>query len=471
MKIVLKYGGTSLSSASKIKDIAAFISDISSSNEVMLVCSATGGTTDHLIEISRRISSGDREGAKQVVSRIVHNHKSLAADTSSESSRDLLLSSLDADFCELTDLVDGMAIMGEITPRSMDYLLSFGERLSTKIVAHAITERGPRSQAITGSDVGIVTDSNFGSAKPLMDTTRLRVSKTITGILADGTIPVIGGFAGSDQHGHITTFGRGGSDYTATIIGVCLQVDEIWLMTDVDGLMTADPGIVSDAIVLREVSYIEATEMALFGAKRIHPRTFEPLLTKNILMRIRSSNNLTDPGTMITSRPSPGEEKTIKCVSMSRHNGLVDIRSGSMVGAPGTAARIFSTLAKANVNVMMISQSPSESSISVVVKNTDLDRAVNALETELLGVIIKKLDVTTDVSVIALIGSGMRGTVGIAAKVFGAVAKHNINVVMIAQGSSELDLAFVVRDDDAESAMRALHDACELSSINRRTDV
>ena len=234
-------------------------------------------------------------------------------------------------------------------------------------------------------------------------------------------------------------------------------------MSDVDGLMTADPKIVKDAKVIPEVSYVEAMEMALFGAKQIHPRSFEPLLSKKIPMRIRNTFNVDNPGTLVTATPDEATNKTVKCVSVIRHNGLIDMRGGSMVGAPGTAATIFSALAKAGVNIMMISQSPSESSISIVVKKNDLDKAVNTLEMNLLGKMIKKIDVTTDVSIIALIGSGMRGTVGVASKVFGAVAQNSINVMMIAQGSSELNLAFVVKDDDCEAAVNALHQEFELA--------
>jgi aspartate kinase len=299
-----------------------------------------------------------------------------------------------------------------------------------------------------------------------MDTTRLRVSKTVDLQFSKKIIPVIGGFAGADQHGHVTTFGRGGSDYTATIIGSCIKADEIWLMSDIDGLMTADPKIVKNAKLLKEVSYIEAIEMALFGAKQIHPRTFEPLLAKKIPMKIRNSFNVKNEGTLVTDSPSISTKNTVKCVSNIRHNGLIDIRGGSMVGTPGTAAKIFATLAKAGINVMMISQNPSESSITIVVKNTDLDKAVNALEMELLGKIIKKLEVTTDVAIIALIGLGMRGTVGVASKVFGAIEKNKVNVAMITQGSSELNLAFVVKDSDSHVAVQALHDAFELDKIN-----
>jgi len=359
-----------------------------------------------------------------------------------------------------------MVLLGEVTPRSMDYLISLGERLSIKLVSSAINDSGKKSIPLTGKEVGIVTDSKFGESKPLLDTTRLRVSKTVDTLFSKKTIPVVGGFAGADQHGHVTTFGRGGSDYSATIIASCIKADEIWLMSDVDGLMTADPKIVKNAKLLKEVSYIEAIEMALFGAKQIHPRTFEPLLTKKIPMKIRNSFNVKNEGTLVTASTSLSAKNTVKCVSNVQNNGLIDIRGGSMVGTPGTAAKIFTTLAKAGINVMMISQNPSESSITIVVKNTDLDKAVSTLEMELLGKIIKKLEVTTNVSIIALIGSGMRGTVGVASKVFGAIEKNKVNVSMITQGSSELNLAFVVKNSDTNTAVRALHNAFALDKIN-----
>ena len=356
--------------------------------------------------------------------------------------------------------------VGEVTPQSLDYLISFGERLSIEIVSFALLDLKIKSVALTGKEAGIVTDSNFGQSKPLMDTTRLRVSTNLEALLDKKFIPVIGGFTGADQHGHVTTFGRGGSDYTATIIAACVKADEVWLMSDVDGLMSADPKMVKNAKVIPEVSYIEAMEMALFGAKQIHPRSFEPLLSKKIPMRIRNTFNVNNPGTLVTANPDEKTNKTVKCVSVIRHNGLIDMRGGSMVGAPGTAATIFTTLARVGVNIMMISQSPSESSISIVVKKNDLDKAVNTLEMELLGKIIKKIDVTTDVSIIALIGSGMRGTIGVASRVFGSIAKKKTNVMMIAQGSSELNLAFVVRDSDCSSAVQALHDEFRLAEQN-----
>ena len=467
MRFVIKYGGTSISTAKDVRDIAKHLNLLSKKHKIVVVCSAISGTTDDLLEISESIKKENKSKAEQLASKIINRHKQLAKQTIKKLNvQKKLLAKFDQDFTELLALIDGMVLLGEVTPRTMDYLISFGERLSIKLVSSAINDLGIKSIPLTGKEVGIVTDSNFGESKPLMDTTKLRVSKTIDALLLKKTIPVVGGFVGADQHGHVTTFGRGGSDYSATTIGSCIKADEIWLMSDVDGLMTADPKIVKNAKLLKEVSYIEAIEMALFGAKQIHPRTFEPLITKKIPMRIRNSFNIQNEGTLVIASTSPSVKNTVKCVSNVRNNGLIDIRGGSMVGTPGTAAKIFATLAKAGINVMMISQNPSESSITIVVKNADLDKAVSALELELLGKIIKKLEVTTDIAIIALIGSGMRGTIGVASKVFGAIEKNKVNVSMITQGSSELNLAFVVKNSDTNAAVLALHDAFTLDKIN-----
>ena len=467
MRIVVKYGGRSISTSKDIKSITQHIGELSKKHEIVVVCSAIDGITDDLIEISESIKNENKSRTKQLATKISNKHKQLARQIIKKPNlQKKLLSRLNQDFSEFFALIDGMVLLGEVTPRSMDYLISFGEQFSIQLISSAIVDSGKKSQALTGKEVGIVTDSNFGESKPLMDTTRLRVSKTVEQLITKKVIPVVGGFTGADQHGHITTFGRGGSDYSATIIGSCIKSDEIWLMSNVDGLMTADPKIVKNAKVLKEVSYVEAVEMALFGSKQLHPRTFDPLLAKKIPMRIRSSLNTKNEGTRVTSSPSPSVKNTVKCVSSMKNNGLIDIQGGSMVGTPGTAAKIFETLAKSGVNVMMISQNPSESSITIVVKNTDLDNAVNALEIELLGNIIKKLEVTTDMAIIALIGSGMRGTVGVASKVFRTIEDHKVNVSMITQGSSELNLAFVVKNSDLATAVRSVHDEFTLDKIN-----
>ena len=466
MRLVLKFGGTSLSSPNHIRNVAKMVASFSKDNEIVVVCSAVDGITDDLLTISRLIEQKKKDDVTKTLNNIIKKHKQFANQTVKNSAiKKQLLQKLNIDVSELKELVGGLTLLKEVSARSLDYLISFGERLSDDLVSFALQDIKKKSTALNGKEVGIVTDSNFGESRPLMDTTRIRISKTLGSLLAKKITPVVGGFAGADQHGNITTFGRGGSDYTATIIASCINADEIWLMSDVDGLMTADPKLVKNAKLLKEVSYAEAIEMAQFGAKQIHPRTFEPLFHKKIPMRIRSTFDVKNSGTIVTSSPSAATKKTVKCVSAIRNIGLIDLSGGIMFAAPGTAAKIFTTLAEKNVNVMMVSSNPSESSVSLLVKRPDLEKAANALEMNLLGQTVKKVDVTPGVSIIAVIGSGMRGTVGVASKVFSAAKKKNVNVIMIAQGSSELNLAFVVKDSDCKAVVQSLHDEFKLDKI------
>jgi len=467
LKLVLKYGGTSLSSPSDIRNVAKNVTSLAKNNEIVVVCSAIDGVTDDLIRISTMIEQRNKNDATKTLDNVIKKHKQFANQTIKSSTiKKQLLEKLNIDVLELQELVRGLTLLKEVSTRSLDYLISFGERLSDDLVSFSLQDLKNKSTALNGKEVGIVTDSNFGESRPLMDTTRIRISKTLGSLLSKKIIPVVGGFAGADQHGNITTFGRGGSDYTATIIASCINADEIWLMSDVEGLMTADPKLVKNARLLNEVSYAEAIEMAQFGAKQIHPRTFEPILSKKIPMRIRSTFDTKNTGTIVTASPSARTKRTVKCVSAIRNIGLIDLSGGITFAAPGTAAKIFTTLAEKNVNVLMVSSNPSESSLSLIVNKPDLEKAVTSLEMNLLGKTVKKIDATPSVSIVAVIGSGMRGTVGVASKVFSAAHKVNANVMMIAQGSSELNLAFVVKDSDCKSVVQSLHTEFKLDKIN-----
>lgn len=462
----MKFGGTSVASADKVKHVAHLIKSHSNGNEIVAVASAVRGMTDDLLQISESVRKGNKGDIEKFIDKVAKLHMDIANTSMTKAkTKDELRSALSTMIKELEDVLSGMVLLGEVTSKSQDYLLSFGERLATPILCYALKDIGVKADFLTGKDAGIITDSNYGEAKPLMDTTKLRVSNKITPMLKNGIVPVVTGFVAADQNGNITTLGRGGSDYTATIIASCINADEVWLMTDVDGLMTADPRIVKDANVLKEVSYAEAMEMALFGAKYMHPRALEPLLDGGIPIRIRNTFKPENNGTLVVKNPKADAHHIVKSVSLIRNTALIDVRGGSMVGAPGTAAKIFDVMGNSKVNVMMISQSPSESSISMVVRKNDLDRAVNSLELNLLGKVIKTINVTDNVAIIAAVGSGMRGIKGVAARIFGAVAKHGVNVIMIAQGSSELNLAFVVNERDCEEAVRALHEEFELSKI------
>jgi aspartate kinase len=459
MRLVMKFGGTAVDTPDKVRNVAQLVKSHLKGNSLVCVVSAVRGMTDGLLSISDSVKRGDKRSIEEFVSKYTKVHLDIAEGSITDSRlRGEAVATVRKILKELEDVLGGIVLLGEVTPKSQDYLMSFGERLSAPILSFALQDIGTKSTHMNGKEVGIVTDSNYGEARPLIDTTKLRVSHQLEPMLKDSVVPVVTGFIGADQNGNITTIGRGGSDYTATIIGASIGADEVWLWSDVDGLMTADPKLVKNAQVLKEVSFAEAMEMALFGAKYMHPRALEPVMDTKIPIRIRNTFNPRHAGTVITQNPSKESQKIVKSVSAIRHTALIDVSGGGMVGAPGTAAKIFDTLAKNKVNIMMISQSPSESSITMVVRKNDLDKATTTLELNLLGKVIKQVNVNDDVAVIAVVGSGMRGIKGVAAKVFGAVAKHGVNVIMIAQGSSELNLAFVVNDRDCEQAVQALHD-------------
>jgi aspartate kinase len=469
MRLVMKFGGTAINSADKVRHIANLIKSQKEkgTNEIVGVISAARGMTDKISSIPLNIKRSDKLFITDFLKNTSYIHLNIIDQAiKNEKLKDEARSIVTGLIKELEDILTGILLLGEITPKSLDYLMSFGERLSTPIVSFALRDIGSLSEYLTGKEAGILTDSNYGEARPLMDTTKLRVVHKIEPLLKSNIIPLVTGFIGADQNGNTTTIGRGGSDYTATIIASSIDADEVWFLGDVDGLMTADPKIVNDAKVIKEVSFAEAMEMALFGAKYMHPRALEPVMDTKIPVRIRNAFKVEHQGTLISQNLTKTSQKTVKSISTIRHTALIDVSGGGMVGAPGTAAKIFDALAKNRVNIMMISQSPSESSISIVVRRDELDKAIMTLDLNLLGKVVKRVNVNNDVAVIAVVGSGMRGIKGVAARVFNAVAKRDVNVIMIAQGSSELNLAFVVNDSDCEQVVRALHDEFELG----RTD-
>ena len=469
MRIVMKFGGTAINSADKVIHIANLIKSQKEkgANEIVGVISAVRGMTDKISSIPLDVKRSDKLSITDFLknTRYVHLNiidQAIKHEKLKNEARSVVTTLIN----ELEDILIGIILLGEITPKSLDYLMSFGERLSTPIVSFALRDIGLSSEYLTGKEAGILTDSNYGEARPLIDTTRLRVVHKIEPLLKLNIIPLVTGFIGADQNGNTTTIGRGGSDYTATIIASSINADEVWFLGDVDGLMTADPKIVNDARVIREVSFAEAMEMALFGAKYMHPRALEPVMDTKIPVRIRNAFKVEHQGTVISQNLNKTSQRTVKSISAIRHTALIDVSGGGMVGAPGTAAKIFDALAKNRVNIMMISQSPSESSISIVVRRDELDKAIMTLDLNLLGKVVKRVNVNNDVAVIAVVGSGMRGIKGVAARVFNAVAKRNVNVIMITQGSSELNLAFVVNDSDCEKVVRVLHDEFELGKMD-----
>ena len=459
----MKFGGSSLANAGRIKNAARIVQRFSRENKIVVVASAINDTTDRLVEIGELARKGENARARKILSRIQTLHIKTARAASMKKTRRELLNLIDRLNMELEKTVEGISHLRELTPRSRDYLLSFGERLSTPILAAAIRSLGVKTRALTGAEAGITSDERFGEANPLAEVSYHEVRRRLEPMLSRSEIPVVTGFIAATVDGSITTLGRGGSDYTATLLGAALNTDEIWIWTDVDGLMTADPRIVKDARVLPTVSFGEALELSFFGAKMMHPRTMQPAEQRKIPVRIRNSSKLTLEGTLVSSEEIDNGGRVVKAVSIIRSVGIVTVSGTGMIGSPGAAAKVFSALGSSNVNVIMISQGSSEATISCVVARKDVDNAVRALQLALLGQgFVDKVVAEKDACIIAVVGSGMKGTPGVAARIFGAVARKKINVRIVAQGSSEYNVSFVVSEHEGPEAVRVLHDEFQL---------
>ena len=330
-----------------------------------------------------------------------------------------------------------------------------------------LQDLGLKAKSVTGKEAGIVTDDIFGEATPLKEQTRENVRREVGKMLRRGIIPVVTGFVAANQNGNYTTLGRGGSDYTVTIIGDSLDLDEVWILTDVDGSMTSDPRLVPEARLLSTISYLEAIEMVAFGAKAMHPKALIPAAEKKIPIRVRNTFNPKSPGTLITDTEMVPSKRIVKALGLIRDVAMINVSGTEMVGRPGMAGRIFDVLGKNGINILMISQSVSEANITFLVSRNLSARTVSVLEIAFLGKgLIREVRAEDDISVISVLGAGMRGTPGIAAKVFGAVASHGINVRSVAQGSSELNISFAVQERDCEEVLRVIHKKFKLEMNN-----
>ncbi len=468
MKLVMKFGGSSLANPSRVRNVAGLVAKFAKGNKVTVVVSAVGEVTDRLVEIGGYAQKGDIRRVKKLTGTIGRLHLKVAKSLSVKvAARRELLAVLEGLLQDLERTADGITQLRELTPRSRDYLLSMGERLSASLVAAAIRGVGLRARSFTGAEAGITTDDRFGEARPLVEVSFHQVRQRIGPVLARGEVPVVTGFVAGTVEGTVTTLGRGGSDYTATFLGAALDADEVWIWTDVDGLMTADPRIVKGAMVLPRISFGEALELSYFGAKMMHPRALQPAAQRKVPVRIRNTFKPNGDGTLVSSDETNNGGKVVKAVSMIPDVGIVTVSGSGMMGAPGVAAKVFQTLGSNEINVMMISQGSSEATISIVVARSDVDRAVRTLQLALLGQgYVDRVSEEKDACIIAVVGSGMKGTPGVAARIFGAVAKKRVNVRMVAQGSSEYNVSFVVSKSEGPEAVRAIHEEFRLRTEN-----
>ena len=454
--LVLKFGGTSVASPPAIEAVVKIVA--AAEGERVVVVSATAGTTDALVKAAEQAASGDASAAQQTIERLSEQHRNLIADLVGVNGASAL-----AEIVDLTDrtiaLLRSVALLRECSPRSLDAILSYGERVSAPIVAAVLNAKGVKAEALSAEEL-LITDDAFGHANPLLDQTRERVEKQLVPRMHYGTVPVVTGFVGSTVDGVTTTLGRGGSDYSAAVLAAALGASECRIFTDVSGVMSADPRTVPDAKPLPAISYAEAAELSYFGAKVIHPRTVLPAIEAGIPVRILNTFAPDDPGTTITAT-TPRDNTVVKATTSLGGLGLVTVQGAGMSGVPGFAARVFDTTAAEQISVLMISQASSENSICLVVPSESITRLEGALRKmfsqELARHDVERVSIDSPVAIVSAVGEGMRGTPGVAARLFGALGRANVNVIAIAQGSSELNISLVVGEADRETAVRAIH--------------
>jgi aspartate kinase len=465
LKYVMKFGNSSLADPQAISRAARILAEYQmKGHKLVVVVSALPKVTDELVSISEKAVEGNIEIINEFVERQTKRHISAARDCIHD--QDILrkvVDELEEISLEMRGILTSIARLRELTPRSKDFVLSFGERLAAPIVCGAAAETGLKSEWLTGNDAGITTDDNFGEANPLMDITVRKVKAKLEPMLDEGKLPIVTGYGAANPHGVTTTLGRGGSDYTATLIGASLDADEVMIWKDVEGLMTADPKIEPNARLLPRISYAEASEMAYFGAKAIHPRALQPVMDKEIPVRIRSSFDPTIEGTLVEGDRKVKTGAIVKAVTLVNSVAMISVSGAGMVGLPGVAAKVFRVLGDAGINILMISQGSSEAGISFAVPREKLQQAKNTLGLGLIGTeFTRNLLSEDDVCIVAAVGAGMKGAPGVAARVFGAVAAKSVNVRMIAQGSSELNISFLVAEKDGPKTIQALHEEFKL---------
>jgi len=459
---VMKFGGTSVGDANRIRSAAAIAAEASKERAVVVVVSAMSGVTNTLIAAAGKSATGD-EAAAEALTRALQekHHEAIGKLISDIENRRQLLSEIDALIERAANYCHGCALLGELSPRALDVIAGTGERLTARMAAAVLREMNFRGVAFDATDL-IVTDEVHGGARPLSDPTRKKTQAALFPLLEVGGIPVVTGYIAATAKGVPTTLGRGGSDYSATILGAALDASEVVIWTDVNGVLTADPRMVPDAATLDEVSYTEAGELAFFGAKVLHPMTLRPVIESAIPVWIRNSFQPELAGTKITQsvRPAP---QGVKAVTATRDVAMIAIAGPGIIGVPDIAARIFTASASVHANIVMISQSSSQDSICFVVQAADAARTEEALRNALYEDVhqhdLEHIKVNRNVAIVAAVGENMAGTPGIAGRVFSTLGKEAINIIAIAQGSSEYNISFLVESGGMEKAVKALHQA------------
>lgn len=464
--LVMKFGGTSVGSVDALINAIHIIRDAKKDWErVVVVTSAMSGITNLLLDSAASASHGKVDALAQTAATLREKHfTAIEALVTNEAKRNVVIAEIDDLIFSLVDLCKAIAVLGEASPRAMDTVASLGERMSVRLLAAAVANAGIPAQAIESTEF-IITNANYQNAHPDFKVTTEKTRERLNPILDAGIVPITTGFIGASHESAITTLGRGGSDYSAAIIGSVLPANDVWIWTDVDGVMTTDPRIVPQAITLPEISYNEIAELAYYGAKVLHPKTIRPVLDAGIGLRICNTFNPNHPGTRLIANPKSNGKvngKVIKAVTAIRKQRLITIEGRGMLGVPGVAARAFGAVASTGTSVPLITQASSEQSICFAVPAELAESVLSALQKTFVREIededIDRVWSTEDVSIVTVVGAGMRHTPGISGKVFSKLGNDGVNVLAIAQGSSEVSISLVVDATDTENAVRTLHE-------------
>ena len=461
MRFLMKFGGTSVADGPSLTRVVDIVkSAYQSGNEVAVVVSAQRGVTDQLITMATELAgSPDATGIEPFINSLRIRHGKVLLESAEEYADEVGLL-LEDQLCNLESILKAVHNLRELTPRSRDYIITFGERLNSLVVSAVFRQQGLPSTTLDGCEAGIITTQNHGEAMALPES-EAKIRNRIIPLLAD-TVPVIMGFMGCTTTGVVTTLGRSGSDYSAAIIGAAIEADEILIWTDVDGIMTSDPRLIHDARVISTISYLEVMELSYFGAKVMHPRSIEPAMKKDIVVRLKNTFTPSHPGTAIV-KSEHRDSRVVKALTYIEKVAMVNICGAQMIGRPGVAKAIFGLLADRDVNVMMISQGSSEANITLVIEESQEHTAREALSVLVNQGMVRQVTTNRDVCAVAVVGSGMAGAKGTGGRIFSALGQGGINVMMITQGSSEVNISFVVRQEDGPKAMRILHDEFRLS--------
>ncbi len=461
--LVMKFGGTSMGSAERIQVAAAICAEQKARRPVLAVVSAMSGVTDLLLGALRHAEADDEGGIESAIQSLSHRHEKSCREVLREPARcDRVLAGVRELIADFRRIAHGMLMLGDRPPKSVDEAIAIGERLSSLMIAEYLEASGIPARAINAAEV-IVTDAVFGNATPIMEATRRKAGTSISPLLADGILPVVTGFNGATVDGRPTTLGRGGSDFSASILAAALDASELWIWTDVDGIMSADPRSVPEARVLDSLTYNEAAELAYNGAKVLHPRTLAPLIERQIPVWSKNSFHLEHSGTRIV--PTVEAATGPRAVTSIANVALVSIEPASAaVSGTRLMARALEALADANAEVLALSSSSYRQSFCFLVRKEELAAVMKSLEAdlalELTHGYLKPIAVDDNVGLLALVGEGMRGTPGLAGRLFQAISEQNVNIIAIAQGSSELTISIVVRRDGLERAIQAVHREC-----------